>query len=491
MLTLCLSMGAQTETTIIEWYRVYVQKDMTVQAGDNAQLYLVMDKRNPIATWSCTLVLPEGVTYKGAALYPDAYPDGYNAEFTATENEDGSVSFSCSGEDGVAMYAPQQTGNIIATVTVDIPETFAPGKIEVTTKGITLVEVGGDIRNYTNNNSEIVTEVTVNPIPKATITFDLNGAPGEIAPITLAVGDPIPAPDDPEWEGYVFKGWDPAIPAEMPADGITVKAIWAKLYNVTVQGEGVTVDKTQPEEGESVTVTVSEIPNKKFVALYVNDEDVTSLLTENNTYVIENVDKDYIVYAVYETTAETVVITTEYTPFSSDNDLTFDGDDLKAYIAAGFNTTTNQALLVRVTDVPAHTGVLLAGSKGEFDIPVANTTNYFVNLFKAFPEGGMLYPVADDNSVNFVYGVVNGEEGFYRVEENGVQLPANSAYLQLPGTVAGSNVKIGFIFEDDVVDGVTGIEATESQAIFDLQGRRVNKTAKGIYIVSGKKIAVK
>ncbi len=65
-------------------------------------------------------------------------------------------------------------------------------------------------------------------VNKYTITFDSNGG-SEVAPITQDYGTEIVAPADPTREGYTFEGWNAEIPATMPAEDITLVAIWAEL----------------------------------------------------------------------------------------------------------------------------------------------------------------------------------------------------------------------------------------------------------------------
>ena len=62
-------------------------------------------------------------------------------------------------------------------------------------------------------------------INRYTITFDTGGG-SAIAPITQDYGTQITAPADPTREGYTFNGWDKAIPATMPAESITITAQW-------------------------------------------------------------------------------------------------------------------------------------------------------------------------------------------------------------------------------------------------------------------------
>lgn len=88
-----------------------------------------------------------------------------------------------------------------------------------------------------------------------------------------------------------------------------------------------------------------------------------------------------------------------------------------------------------------------------------------------------------------------GSVGFYWMNATGAAFTngAHKAYLKLAKSVfAGSQAVKGFPFNGTT----TGIEQIEAGAdakntIYDLSGRRVNKAAKGIYILNGKKVLVK
>ena len=85
--------------------------------------------------------------------------------------------------------------------------------------------------------------------------------------------------------------------------------------------------------------------------------------------------------------------------------------------------------------------------------------------------------------------------GFYWMNPTGAAFTngAHKAYLKLDkNTFVGSQAVNGFPFNGTT----TGIEQIEAgadakNAIYDLSGRRVNKAAKGIYILNGKKVLVK
>ena len=84
---------------------------------------------------------------------------------------------------------------------------------------------------------------------------------------------------------------------------------------------------------------------------------------------------------------------------------------------------------------------------------------------------------------------------FYKLGSNGV-IAANKAYL-MANNSSVANAHEFFTFDiETTATGVDNINAQDSEKdveakVFDLQGRRVAKPAKGIYIVNGKKILVK
>ena len=78
--------------------------------------------------------------------------------------------------------------------------------------------------------------------------------------------------------------------------------------------------------------------------------------------------------------------------------------------------------------------------------------------------------------------------GFYKLSAGGT-IKAHKAYL----TYSGGGAPEFF----DLDGNVTGIKAIDNgqltidDAVYDLQGRRVSKPTKGLYIVNGKKVIIK
>lgn len=81
------------------------------------------------------------------------------------------------------------------------------------------------------------------------ITYDVDGV---TATDSYDYNAPINKPVDPQKEGHEFAGWEPAIPDNMPAEDITVKATWDVLsYEVTWDVDGETTTETL-EYGEEI-----------------------------------------------------------------------------------------------------------------------------------------------------------------------------------------------------------------------------------------------
>lgn len=156
------------------------------------------------------------------------------------------------------------------------------------------------------------------------------------------------------------------------------------------------------------------------------------------------------------------------------------------------------------TVVPAKTPIVLKGEKGDY------TVNYTTSEETA-PAGNMLYGAdnVDTDGMTFVKGTNvkyyklalgnDGKCGFYWGATDGAafEYTANRAFLAIDITDA-SQAPEGFSLDGD--GGTTGIDGVmngndDSQKIYTVTGvyagKSLDKLPKGIYIVGGKKVAVK
>ena len=112
-----------------------------------------------------------------------------------------------------------------------------------------------------------------------TITFDTDGG-STVAPITQDYGTAITAPEAPTKIGYTFAGWNPEIPATMPAENLTITAQWR--YNGGSSGGSSSYPITVPDKTENGSVAVSPKTASK-------GSTVTITVTPDSGYVLETI----------------------------------------------------------------------------------------------------------------------------------------------------------------------------------------------------------
>ena len=148
------------------------------------------------------------------------------------------------------------------------------------TTGQTEYALGGV---YENNANVVLQPVWT--VRQYTITFDTDGG-SAVASITQDCGTAVAAPAAPAKTGYTFAGWEPEVPASMPAENLTVKAKWARAssgggsdsepnYGVSAPGRtehgSVAVSPSRAEQGLTVTVTVKPDGGYVLETLTVTD----------------------------------------------------------------------------------------------------------------------------------------------------------------------------------------------------------------------------
>ena len=207
---------------------------------------------------------------------------------------------------------------------------------------------------------------------------------------------------------------------------------------------------------------------------------------------------------------------TESLDFSS-----LDAQGVKAYTATGYDYNSGTIWLTRVKQVPAETGILIMAPEGEYPVPTASVASVYANMFKGTLTGTTIQThetIAGGDYINYYLSSGDAGVGSYKVtKEGGVTIGANRCYLPIlnkdaaAGTRSANSDVNQIIFEeaDEVIgiqllrgiggdeNGTTSIKdltpaLSEGEGEwYTLQGQRVAKPGKGIYIKNGKKVVIK
>lgn len=138
--------------------------------------------------------------------------------------------------------------------------------------------------------------------------------------------------------------------------------------------------------------------------------------------------------------------------------------------------------LNEIAEVPANTGVLLVNETGATTATVTIKDDATATVSDNALVG-TLAPHAKEAGDLFL-GNNEGVVGFY--DWAGTSLVANRAYIP-----AAKAAGLRALLFDNTTTGVNAATLNNaSQKVFDLQGRRVEKAQKGLYIVNGKKVVL-
>ena len=142
--------------------------------------------------------------------------------------------------------------------------------------------------------------------------------------------------------------------------------------------------------------------------------------------------------------------------------------------------------------IPAGVGVVLVGNTASETSAALSIANSAGTVSHGVIEGSITdVPIGGLQDLYLVLGVSNEEPqsvGFFR--PTGTTIPAYKAYIPKSATQSVRGLYFNFDGETTSIDP-TVLTPVKDETIYDLSGRRVNKTVKGIYIKNGKKIYVK
>lgn len=172
---------------------------------------------------------------------------------------------------------------------------------------------------------------------------------------------------------------------------------------------------------------------------------------------------------------ETVTLTKEYNTYIPAKALDFSGvEGIKAYYVTA--VTATEATITEATTVAAGEGIIISGTPGDYEVPVA-TAEVAPSEENLLKTSGI---AAND------YILYNGK--FVLCSDG--ELADGKAYLPASAFTAGAKI-INIVFGGEST-GINEVQKSEADgAIYNLSGMRVSKTQKGVYIMNGRKVIVK
>ena len=336
---------------------------------------------------------------------------------------------------------------------------------------------GGDASGETDGSDDD------SQAPKHTLTIDIDG---QITPKSVAEGADLKSvlPANPTKTGHTFAGWQ-GMPEDgkMPAYDLTVTAVFTiNSYTLTYMIDGRKYGDETYEYGATITpMGEPTLDGYTFsgwnglpTTMPDHDVTVTGSYIKNREYV------------------PAVVSSHGWSTFSSTRPLDFSGvSGVKAYIATRVVTGGDDDVveLVQVTGTcAAGTGLVLNGSAGTYQIPVATTNGEDYN-------NNLLVAVTSEATINsgnyYVLTYQNNRVAFASTAgSSAATIPAGHACLRWS---QGSNARALKVVVAGETTGINAVEnpLTGNEVIYNLRGQRVVNPGKGVYIINGKKVVLK
>ena len=182
-----------------------------------------------------------------------------------------------------------------------------------------------------------------------------------------------------------------------------------------------------------------------------------------------------------------------YATFSSDYSVAIP-DGVTAYYATA--ATVGSVTMTSISDgIPADEGVLLKAENNTYKFVPATSVESSVspNLMVKGTDTGVPATDAGNNAYRYVFALQGGQTGFYNVAADITADMTGKAYLETTTKIqpdGGAHVAIIF---DDETTGIKQVETAKQnvEGYYNLAGQRVAQPTKGLYIVNGKKVAIK
>lgn len=434
-----------------------------------------------------------------------------------------------------------------ATKTFTAPFTVSLSKEATAAEGI-LYTLDGTDPSWENNAPKKYTEpiqISATTTLKA-VSYAANGTTYEYSPIASATYTYTEQGDAPiviwseDWSGfsngiqptkgtnatYVCNGTGTKIyTGAMSAGGKSPELLIAKgggslaitINDLKGANEGLMFTfKTNQKISENFTMSAdnavilssevegSEKPYVQKLIMALKEGATSLTITLKNSYRRDNVRVDDLELSTYSGVGSFKITEAGYGTYYSSKAYTMP-KGVKGYTITGNEGTSlvmNEAYAAGAV-VPAKTALVVEGAANKYYTLVAESTELTPDDNKLHGSDEAETTYVDGTNVKYYKLSYNNEGnnlGFYWGSENGAAFTngAHKAYLALGSETLLSQSR-GFSLADLAHGVTTGINttvksATQSNFIYDLNGRRINSlngAAKGVYIMNGQKVLVK
>jgi len=361
----------------------------------------------------------------------------------------------------------------------DAIATVVDGEVTAVAEGTATITV------TTEDGSKTATcDVTVTPAPAVSATFDFTtndvwGFPEDEKTVpenTYSNGTYSIKLQGSTGNGYYFDTTNNNLLLGKSGATLTFPTFTFNVKKIVVYGnEGasgsVTFNIFVGSEAVSTSATSSKVTHDFAIEEASQAAGTKYILKVTNNY---NMRISQIEVYGYETTP--AVTADGWATYVTTNPCRFEEGD--AYIV---KSASDKVYLQSVTDVPNNTPVLLKG-EGAKTAGVLPTASAISNEL-AISNGGSID--------GYVLAKKSGVVGFYKW--NGGSLTSGKVYLP-SSSVSNAREFLGFSFDENEVTAINEAKSQQPTAngqYYDLQGRKVAKPTKGLYIVNGHKVIVK
>ena len=294
---------------------------------------------------------------------------------TAQKEYDGNANVTNLSDFSVSIDASKIVGD--EQVSVKVVEGTYPNAEAGTYSDVKLtIALDGDddvISNYELAETEILVSGEISePIRSYTITFDTDGG-SDIESITAEVNATIDAPEDPTKEGYTFAGWDPAMPATMPNEDLTLTAQWTpNEYDIHFVVDGAATTKqfayqttptfgdanpTKPNNAEYTyafngwePAIVAVTGEATYTAQFDSTKNQYAVQFVNGNVVLQSGDLEYGAMPEYKAETPTKSANAQYTYTFKGWSPEIDKVTADAIYTAQFDSTVNSYKIIFVVD---------------------------------------------------------------------------------------------------------------------------------------------